>query len=101
MPRRPQPPGVKGSLKWVQELVNQHPRVLDRAIGHGHIEWQSPLASDDYAEYWDASAFELLQIGRLHRPLSSFWPRSGPRWDALGHVRGGATVLVEAKAHVL
>jgi hypothetical protein len=100
MPRRPQPPGTKGSLKWVQDVVNQHPQELERAIGHGNIEWFSPLASDEYAEYWDGSALDLLGLKSLRRPLSSFWPNSGPRWDALGRIRGGAAVLLEAKAHV-
>lgn len=32
--------------------------------------------------------------------LASFWPRSGPQWDALGRTDTGEILLVEAKAHV-
>ena len=99
MPRRTQHRGVKGSLKWIQYLVNDHPSVLDQAIGFGPVRWHSPLASDQYAEYWDADFLDLLGVRNLARPLDTFWPRSGPRWDALGVNKSGALVLVEAKAH--
>ena len=33
-------------------------------------------------------------------PLSKFWPKSGPRWDALARTRSGRVLLVEAKAYV-
>jgi hypothetical protein len=101
MPRRPQPPGTKGSLKWMQDLVNLHPDVLAKAIEARRIEWFSPVVSDDYAEYWDDEFLTRLGIGHQLRSLRSFWPRSGPRWDALGRIPGGAAVIVEAKAHVL
>jgi hypothetical protein len=101
MPRRPQHRGSKGSLKWMQDLVNSYPSVLNESIGHGPIEWLSPLANDDYAEYWDDSFLTRLGLTLRTRPLRSFWPRSGPRWDALGRIRGGAVVLVEAKAHIV
>jgi hypothetical protein len=75
--------------------------VLNAAIGHGAIEWLSPLANDEYAEYWDDSFLNRLGVTLPTRSLDSFWPRSGPRWDALGRIKGGAVVLVEAKAHIV
>lgn len=63
------------------------------------INWRSPLAADDYAEYRDDTFLELLGIGD-RCSLDSFWPRGGPQWDALGIAEGGDLVLVEAKAHV-
>src|SRR5258706_14863292 len=101
MPRRPQPPGSKGSLKWMQDLVNLHPKVLNDAIGFKSVRWLSPLADDDFAEYWDDEFLLRLGINLDRRPLGSFWPPSGPRWDALGRIPGGAAVVVEAKAHIL
>ena len=99
MPRRRQPRGTKGSLKWIQDLVNLHPDVLDEAIEDGPVEWRSPLADDDYAEYWDQAFLDRLGVVLRGRPLHEFWPQSGPRWDALGLILGQRVVLVEAKAH--
>jgi len=46
--------GKKGSLKWVQNTINNHPDILDSSINkflpasHNQpIEWLSPLADDD------------------------------------------------------
>src|SRR5437867_2734547 len=100
MPRRRQPRGTKGSLKLIQNLVNLHPEVLDEAIEGGPVEWRSPLADDDYAEYWDQAFLDRLGVTLRERPLHTFWPRSGPRWDALGLTLGQRVVLVEAKAHL-
>src|SRR4051812_34961872 len=100
MPRRLQPKGKKGSLRWIQTLVNDCPGVLDAALDCGPLRWHSPLARDDFAEYWDQSFLDLLGVGELIRSLPSFWPRSGPRWDALGCNDDGLLVLVEAKAHI-
>ncbi len=100
MPRHSQPRGTKGSLKWIQDLVNLHPAVLDEAIESDPVEWRSPLADDDYAEYRDQAFLDRLGVTLLARPLQTFWPRSGPRWDALGLVLGQRVVLVEAKAHL-
>jgi hypothetical protein len=46
MNRIPQPAGQRGSLKWVQHSVNNHPDALNSAIGLGLIEWRSPLKED-------------------------------------------------------
>jgi hypothetical protein len=100
MPRRQQPKGSKGSLRWIQTLVNDYPEVLGAALNCGSLIWRSPLARDDFAEYWDQSFLDLLNVGKLTRSLPSFWPRSGPRWDAFGRNDDGALVLVEAKAHI-
>jgi hypothetical protein len=100
MGRFPQNKGVRGSLRWIQHFVNEEPRVLDAAIGFGPIQWHSPLAVDEYAEYRDSSFLDLLGIGLPRRSLSSFWPARGPQWDALGRAESGEFVLVEAKAHV-
>ena len=98
--RYPQRQGSKGSLRWIQEMVNQHPHVLDRAIGLGQIRWLSPLQRYDYAEYRDQEFLTRLGVDPTKRTLSSFWPAKGPQWDALGKAASGEAVLVEAKAHV-
>jgi hypothetical protein len=81
-------------------LVNTYPDVLDAAIGLGKIDWRSPLAGDDYAEYRDDEALDLIGIQLSHRSLESFWPKRGPQWDALGRAESGEAILVEAKAHI-
>ena len=60
MGRFPQPAGEKGSLRWIQRLVNQYPDVLDSAIGIGQIEWRSPQANDAFAEYRDQAFIDRL-----------------------------------------
>ncbi|MBC8457584.1 MAG: hypothetical protein H8D67_06275 [Deltaproteobacteria bacterium] len=52
-----QPKGSKGSLKWIQHVVNDYPDALSNpiinAIGANReesLEWLSPKADDDYAE---------------------------------------------------
>ncbi len=46
--------GKKGSLKWIQYILNDHPDTLNNSINkllpasHNQpIEWLSPLADDD------------------------------------------------------
>ena len=96
--------GGKGSLKWIQRLVNARPDLAASELrslvgGEGPVEWLSPLTSDGFAEYRDGSALKLLGVSTHERALSDFWPVRGPQWDALARV-GDAPVLVEAKAHV-
>jgi len=53
-----QPKGPKGSLKWIQHVVNDCPDLLDKPIRDfigGNLvqpsERNSPKADDDYSEY--------------------------------------------------
>ena len=105
--RVPQKKGTKGSLKWLQELINETPTLLQQHINQNltiplePITWLSPLKSDQYAEYRDGSFLEVLGIGKFKSRLRDFWPRNGPQWDALGRVSaGGPYFLVEAKANI-
>ena len=91
---------TKGSQFHLQNIVNRFPGVLDVALGLGKIEWVSPLASDGYKEYQDASFLTRLGISLSSVPLSSFWPNNGPVWDGLGKAPSGELVLVEAKSHI-
>ncbi len=104
MSRVPQPPGARGSLKWIQRAINCHPQVLNQQIAAlgvtGSIGWKSPLKGDEYAEYRDGAFLNLIGHGDLNRSLSEFWPLRGPQWDALGITTSGKVLLVEAKAHI-
>jgi len=102
-----QPKGTKGSLRWIQHVINACPDVLSKplidAIGTGKeqsIEWLSPKADDDYSEYRDQDFLDLLGIKLTKTSLNDFWPNRGPQWDALGRIDDNAYFLVEAKAHV-
>ena len=107
MARFPQQLGQKGSLKWIQRLINHYPELLNEEIrtklslpkSH-HIEWLSPLASDDYAEYRDQDFLNLLDVTTPKTQLKDFWPRGGPQWDALGKAEDGSVFSVEAKSHI-
>jgi len=95
----------RGSLKWIQRAVNDRPAVLDNPIlkrlgSASAIKWVSPLASDDYAEYRDASFLRRVGAGELVMRLDEFWPRRGPQWDALARSDQGDILLVEAKANL-
>ena len=105
--RVPQSVGTKGSLRWIQLLVNDHPGKFKDAISkqlhlpNPNIQWLSPLKTDQYAEYRDGSFLDLLGLGEFKSKLLDFWPRNGPQWDALGKgIPGGPYVLVEAKANI-
>ena len=100
MSRIPQSVGLRGSLRWIQKMVEHHPAVLDAAIGLGPITWKSPLAGDEWAEYRDEDALRLVGAIPTRRCLDEFWPARGPQWDALGRTVEGEAVLVEAKAHI-
>lgn len=103
----PQPEGNKGSLKWIQKLVNDHPQVLDLEIKSAYnfpvaesITWVSPLREDKYAEYRDDSFLAQLDVKLARFPLKKFWPDRGPQWDALARTDNNEILLVEAKANV-
>ena len=102
-----QPKGTKGSLRWIQHVVNDCPDALSNpvidAIGADKgqpVEWLSPKADDDYSEYRDQDFLDLLGIKLAKTSLNDFWPKRGPQWDALGRIEDKAYFLVEAKAHV-
>ena len=99
--------GTKGSLKWIQHVVNECPDVLSNpvidAIGtykEQTVEWLSPKADDDYSEYRDQAFLDLLGIKLPKTKLSDFWPKRGPQWDGLGRIEDKAYFLVEAKKGV-
>lgn len=98
----------RGSQRLLQESVQHRSDLLlaslrkSGAIQHGEtVTWVSPLAEDGYKEYKDSEFVAKLGLtNQLDLPLESFWPRSGPRWDALGITSDCRPVLVEAKAHI-
>jgi len=105
--RVPGEQATRGSRKWIQRAVNDYPNVLARAIAEasagqirGPIRWKSPLRHDGFAEYRDERALKLIGADLARRPLASFWPSGGPRWDALGVLDDGTLILVEAKARL-
>jgi len=100
MGRFRQPAGHKGSLRWIQKLVNEHPNILDSGVGLGPIDWRSPRAADDFAEYRDEAFLDKLDVTLPKVALPKFWPARGPQWDALGRAQSGHVILVEAKAHI-
>ncbi|HEY3637376.1 MAG TPA: hypothetical protein VGK90_04430 [Rhizomicrobium sp.] len=105
MARFPQSPGARGSLKWIQTAVNVRPASLAKGIlphikSAANINWLSPLADDEYAEYRDDAFLERIGCMQLGSSLRQFWPSRGPQWDALGQTEKGDILLVEAKAHI-
>jgi hypothetical protein len=71
-----QPKGTKGSLKWIQHVANECPYVLNARLNEhiGYtsaqpIEWLSPKAEDDYAEYQDQDFLDLVGNPPLHYRL--------------------------------
>lgn len=105
MTRIAQPPGRKGSLRWIQTAVAEGWNSLDQPIlkslsGAKCIEWRSPIAGDDFAEYRDGDFLDRVGLPHLRSALKDFWPDRGPQWDALGVSDLQHVILVEAKAHV-
>jgi len=105
MERVEQPPGERGSLKWIQRAVNCHRDVFNQKIAAslretGSIDWKSPLIDDDFAEYRDGAFLDRIGHSNLRGKLSCYWPSGGPQWDALATTTSGNVLLVEAKAHI-
>jgi hypothetical protein len=109
MSREPQNLANLGSQKWLQILVNERADLINGALAlafnlksQEDVRWLSPLRNDEYAEYRDACALDLLGIDLKERALNHFWPAKGPQWDALA-VAGQSPskpILVEAKSHL-
>jgi hypothetical protein len=107
MARFPQLPATKGSQKWIQILVNQKADVINKEIKNSlqlpdneTIEWLSPLERERFVEYKDEEFLTNLGINPEKVKLHDFWPKSGPRWDALAKSSLGKLFLVEAKSHI-
>jgi hypothetical protein len=107
MSRFSQAEAAKGSQKWIQILVNQKTDVIDNEIktslslpSNEIIEWLSPLGSKKFAEYKDEEFLLKLGIDPVEVKLHDFWPKSGPRWDALATSSSGKLFLVEVKSHI-
>jgi len=107
MGRFPQSEADKGSQKWIQKIVNQRPELLNSNIRrnlnltkNNDIQWLSPLEQDGFSEYSDQDFLNLLGVKLRKIPLSSFWPKRGPQWDALGKSSNGKLFVVEAKSHI-
>lgn len=106
MARFPQRRGQRGSQKWLQLAVEHDCSSLNAPIAQrlgvaeADLDWRSPLAEDDFAEYRDQTFLTRLGAVLPHRTLASFWPSRGPQWDGLGRTRRGDMLLVEAKAHI-
>jgi hypothetical protein len=97
----------RGSQKWIQLLVNNKPDILKwklirklHMVKFDSIQWLSPKADDDYAEYRDLAFLERLGVTLDLFHLEGFWPARGPQWDGLGKSSSGKLFLVEAKSHI-
>lgn len=102
MTRIPQGARPKGSQHWLQALANEGQHIFESAVaakGIDGVQWLSPLARDDYAEYRDDDFLRRLGLTLSRRSLASFWPRRGPVWDGLARTRSGSVLLIEAKAN--
>jgi len=104
--RTPQQIGKKGSLKWLQLLINKYPKILNEELNSklnfdsSSIEWVSPKEEDEYAEYRDKAFLNVLGLGAYQNKLKEFWSKSGPQWDALGKLGSKQYLLLEAKANI-
>ena len=104
----PQKRAVRGSQKWIQDIANACPDLLNNHIHNDilsisgcNIEWKSPSIKNDFAEYRDADFLGEIGLTELTEKLKLFWPKNGPQWDALGKTSDNkAFFLVEAKANV-
>lgn len=105
MTRIAQPLGNKGSLRWIQLAIAERWSSLEQPILENlpnatRIDWRSPIATDDFAEYRDGEFLDVIGLSHLRPALRDFWPDRGPQWDALGVTNQQHVILVEAKAHV-
>jgi len=101
-----QPKAVKGSQKWIQTIINEKPKILNKRLRtklgmpeDEKIEWFSPIEEDEYAEYRDEEALALLGLDIETIVYQPFWVEMGPQWDGIGRA-GEKVFLVEAKSHI-
>jgi hypothetical protein len=99
--------GDKGSLKWIQILINNRQDIIDSQIRrkfmiprNTEIKWVSPLKEECYAEYRDEAFLKVLGVSPQKVRLIDFWPKGGPQWDGLGRLSDGSILLIEGKAHI-
>lgn len=92
----------------MQFFVNDQPETLNSAIRQAagiapsiEIHWRSPLADDEFAEYFDQSFLDRLPIVPPKKRLLDFWPSGGPHWDGLAITSNKDVILVEAKANIV
>src|SRR5882672_11842209 len=107
MPRRKRPSTTQRSEHWLRVAVNDYSQALNSAVAErfkwdrrDRVEWLSPIASDDYAEYFDQEFLDRLGVSNAKVSLNDFWPERGPRWDGLAKTASGKLLLVEAKAYI-
>ncbi|MBR9802641.1 hypothetical protein GYB59_13570 [bacterium] len=109
MPRDvPKSKPARRSQRWMQFFANERRDLLNDLIyqstgipTNDSIEWRSPLADDDFAEYFDQAFLDRLGVSPLEKPLNQFWPNGGPHWDGLAITQSGEVILVEAKANIV
>ena len=103
-----QPQGTRGSLKWIQALVNQRSDLLNRLVRENcrlesdeAIEWVSPLRmtstqSTEMIRLSGSIGVELRRLAapRVLAPVRASVGRIGP------HRLGRTVLLVEAKANI-
>lgn len=100
----------KGSQLQTQLYVNAATSAVDAAVltalglSSAHqIEWVSPIAPSEFAEFSDRRFLEALRRDELVHKLKEFWPRGGPRWDALAIVTqpdgSSGVLLAEGKSY--
>jgi hypothetical protein len=69
------------------------------------IRWVSPLESAGFAEYQDEAFLSAVGCPQVAESLYAFWPKDGPKWDALavadygGDTKRMGVVMVDAKSH--
>jgi hypothetical protein len=100
-----------GSQLQTQLYVNKHTAKLDEGLRGAFpelvdatFEWRSPLAVDQYREYWDAAFLKCLDLDEHVDALKRFWPAGGPHWDALALVhlpgeRNPGVLVAEGKSY--
>jgi hypothetical protein len=94
-----------GSLKDIQILINEKNNLLNYELNKHFgnkidVKWVSPLKDDNFSEYRDNDFLNILGLKNdIKIPLSEFWPKRGPQWDALGKYND-IVFIVEAKANI-
>jgi hypothetical protein len=84
-----------GPRQQTQTYVNECPGLLENAIrdtspdlkGTTYV-WTSPLDDENFEEFNDDKLMKAVGYGAQARVLRNFWPKGGPFWDAIAHVRG-------------
>lgn len=98
----------ESASRGLGQLVHRHADRLMDILTHASrggiqapVQWVVPEEGAVSGALSGEAALDRLGVHLHERPLASFWPNGGPRWDAVGRDAAGAAVFLHVRASIL